>query len=322
MRSLYFLGFASIALTFTACGRQNCDNACVVDQTYVHKYGVAVSSDFWSASGEHGSVISTMGDGIVITRTYSGGLLDGDTSYSFAHSSQIQKKENYSQGTLVKTTEFFFDGTPKAETAYDSPLGMKTISTWYLSGTPRSVEQYSGNLVINGEYFSPNNHRDAFVENYAGTRLVRDDYGQLMATDTIEGGQMVLRTTYHANGSPKEQVPYQDGLIEGVKKTFQPAGEPASIEMWTKGRPNGITTTYQHGEKLAEIPYVNGVKHGTETRYRDGKTVVQEITWSNGCLHGPMTTYVGDTTKTDWYYKGEQSTKIDFDFLVNKPVAR
>lgn len=322
MKSKYLIGLLPIIIATTACTRTCSDDECVVDQTYVHKYGVAVPSDFWTSSGEHGSVISTMADGVVITRTYAAGLLDGDTSYTFPHSYQIQKTETYNQGTIVKETEFFFDGTPKREVLYDSPLGLKTVSTWYMSGTPKNIEQYSGDLLLSGQYYTLQNQQDANINNYEGTRLVRDDYGQLVTTDDVRGGQLTLRTTYHPNGSPKEQAPYQNGQMHGTKRTFHPAGEPNTFEEWSDGLQHGQTVIYQHGEKYAEVPYVNGNKHGVERRYRDGQEMVQEISWENGQLHGPSTTYVGETAKSDWYFQGAPTSKSDFEFMSNKPVAR
>lgn len=315
MRSRYLLGFLPIILAATACTRTSCNDECVVDQTYVHKYGVTVPSDFWTTSGEHGSVISTMSDGAVITRTYAAGLLDGDTTYSFPHSSQIKKKETYSQGTLIKETEYYFDGTPQRETAYDSPMGMRTESCWYISGTPKNIEQYSGDMIHSGQYYTIHNQLDASVNNYEGTRLLRDDYGQLVATDVIKGGQLTMRTNYHPNGSPKEQISYQNGQVHGTKQTYHPAGEPNTVEEWSNGQQHGQTTLYQHGEKYAEIPYYNGLKHGVEQRYRDGQDVVQEISWDKGQLHGPSTTYVGESSKSDWYYQGSPTSKADFEFM-------
>jgi antitoxin component YwqK of YwqJK toxin-antitoxin module len=320
MRSLYLLGLATIALATASCARQYPDDEeYVVDETYFHKYGVVVPVDFWEQSGEHGAVISTMADGVVITRSYCSGLLDGETTYTFPHSSQIQKKEIYSQGTLVKVLELYFDGTPQIETSLDYPSpGMKTISTWYLSGTPRSVEQFRGNQLYSAGYFSSYNQRDASVENYQGTRLVRDEYGQLNSTDTIRDGILETRATYHPNGSPKELTPYQDGIIHGEKRTFHPAGEPNTIEQWVGGQQNGTTVVYLHGEKFAEVPYVDGSRQGIERRYRDGDQLVQEINWNDGQMHGPATNYVGDTEKTEWYYQGILTSKGDYDFRVNK----
>jgi len=322
MRSIYYAGFFFLLLASTACMRQGPQNVDVVDQTYIHRYGVAVPSDFWASSGEHGAVVSTMADGVVVSRNYAAGVLDGETSYSYPHSSQVQKKEFYQQGILTKEGEFFFDGTPQSETSYDLPQNIKTISTWYLGGTPKSVENYQGDRLLKGDYYSTSNQNDGRVENFQGTRLVRDDYGQLLTTETIQDGQLTTRTNYHPNGSPNEIIPFQDGKVEGTKRTFYPAGEPNTIEQWADGMQHGPTSVYQHGEKYAEVMYVNGNKNGIERRYRDGQDVVQEISWDNGKLHGPTTTYVGGTSKTDWFYQGNPISKTDYEFMMNKPVTR
>lgn len=320
-------GLAALSVIITACGgsrmNQNQYEEQVVDETYVHRYGVAVPSDFWTSAGEHGAVVSTMADGVVVTKGYSAGTLDGDTTYTYPHSSQIQRCESYQMGTLSKETEFYYDGTPKKAIVYCSPSPeMTTITTWYLTGTPRSAERYSNNRLISAEYFTSLNQRDALVEDAQGTRLVRDDHGQLTSTDTIQEGQMVLRHTYHANGSPKEIIPYRNERIDGVKRTYLQAGEPDTVEQWASGQQEGTTVVYQHGEKFAEIPYVSNVKHGIECRYRDGETKVQEVSWNAGNLHGPTKTYVGDNVKTEWFYKGQTSTKSDYELMTTRPIIR
>lgn len=320
MRSLYYTGLAVLALSTTACSRNY--NDIVVDETYVHKYGVAVPSDYWASQGKDGAVISALSDGVVVTRSYAGGLQNGETTYTFPHREQIQKKETYIQGTLINEIEYFLDGSPQQEIVYDSSQGIKTVSIWYIGGAPKSVERYSGDLLMSGEYYTPNNLKDAFVENYSGTRLARDDYGLIIATDIIEGGRLKLRTTYHPNNSPKELITYQNGVIDGFKRTFHPAGEPDTIEQWSGGMQDGTTVVYQHGDKFAEIPYIRGIKQGIEKRYRDGQTLVQEVSWEDNQMHGPTKVYVGDTVKTDWYYKGNLTTEVNYNFMVNRPPAR
>lgn len=316
-------GLASLTIFVTSCGNRTGYDANVLDETYVHKYGVAVPSDFWTSSGEHGSVITTMADGVIVTRSYSSGSLDGETTYTYPHSSQIQKSETYQMGALVKETDYFFDGTPKCQTTHNCPNnGMLTIASWYLTGSPKSIECYSGRDLFSGEYFTATNQRDTFVENGQGVRLTRDDYGQTLSTDRIENGQMTLCQTYHPNGSPRETIPYRNGQIDGVKRTYQPAGEPDTIEQWVSGKQEGMSLVYQHGEKYAEVPYSNGDKHGVETRYRDGTMKVQEVSWNAGQLHGPSTNYVGDSTKTEWYYRGKSCSKADYEFSTNRPMVR
>lgn len=317
MRSLYYTGLVALTLSTMACSRNYDDN--VVGETYVHKYGVAVPSEYWASQGQDGSVISAMADGVVVTRSYAGGLQNGETTYTFPHREQIQKREIYVQGTPISEVEYFLDGTPQQEIVYDHSQGMKTVSVWYIGGTPKSIERYSGDLLFSAEYYTTNNVKDAVVDNYFGTRLLRDDYGLITATDTIENGRQTLRTTYHPNNSPKELITYQNGMIEGYKRTFHPAGEPNTIEQWSGGKQDGMTVVFQHGEKFAEVPYVNGDKHGVEKRYRDGQNLVQEVSWESGQMHGPTTSYVGDAEKTDWYYKGNLTTEVNYNFMVNRP---
>lgn len=322
MAKLQFLSLAALAILVSACGGKNYNDEIVLDEKYVHRYGVTVPPEFWASSGEHGSVISTMADGVVVTKFYTAGTLDGDVTYTYPHSSQIHKSQKYQMGTLVKEIEYFYDGTPKCQIAYHTPnAGMQSITTWYLTGCPKSVECYEGTLLIKGDYYTSNNQRDAYVEQGHGTRLVRDDYGKLTSSEKFENGLIALSQTYHANGLPKEIIPFKNGKIDGVKRTYHPEGEPDTIEQWVLGKQEGMSLVYQYGEKYAEVPYFNGEKHGVECRFRDGNVKVQEISWHTGQMHGPSTTYIGDTTKTDWYYWGKSVSKADYEFATNRPIV-
>src|SRR5690606_18588493 len=108
--------------------------------------------------------------------------------------------------------------------------------------------------------------------------------------DKLEEGILVERTLYYPNGTPKEHVTYNNSIIDGLKKTYLPDGEPATVEEWDNGYQHGLTIIYQHGEKFAEIPYNRGRKDGIERRYRDGKDLFQEVTWVEG-LEGPTRNY-------------------------------
>lgn len=323
MKSKKILNIVALAVVAVGCSQKCCEEEVpVVNATYVHRYGVAVPGDFWASSGQHGQVVTTLADGVVIAKTFNSGVLDGDTTYTFPHSSQIEKRETYSNGVVVNEIIYYFDGTPKQETVFESFPGLNSVSSWYLNGTPRSIEQKRGDLIVQASYFTINNQRDAMVDNSEGTRLIRDDYGQLLSTDVINGGQMVLRTTYFPNGSPRESIAYQNGVLHGEKKTFHPAGEPNSVETWENGQQSGMTTLYQHGERYTEVPYYNGQKHGVERRYRDGSIVVQEVSWNEGRLHGPSTTHVGDSVKTDYYYTGSPISENDFNLMKNRPIVK
>lgn len=314
---------AVVALMATACTRNRQYDCCevVINETYLHKYGVEVPSEDWTARGEDGKVISTLKTGVVIAKSFSAGQLDGETTYSFPHSDVAEKVETYSQGTLVKEVINDRSGTPKQQTVYDSPES-KTITLWYENGSPQSVEQYLGDRLLRGEYYTTTHQLESSVENGSGTRIVRDESGQLLGHDNFANAQIVSKATFYANGSPKEVIPYRAGTVDGIKKTFMPGGEPASIEMWINGKQDGLTVLYQHGEKQAEVFYVKGYKEGIEKHYRDGNAVVEEITWKEGKRTGPTTIYVGNNETTDWYFQDKQVSQSVYEQMTRPVVLR
>lgn len=307
---------ATLCCCTTACNRTQPDpNYEVIEETYIHKYGVCVPHDDWEARGEHGQVISTYKNGVTTTKSYTGGVLEGNTSYTHPHSDIVEKVETYSNGKVVKEEVFSQSGVPVQETLFQEH-GKKSITFWYENGSPRSVEDYdSAGLLDSGKYYDAHHQLDGVVANGEGMRYMRDIYGQLVAKDMIQKGEMTSRTTYHPNGAPNAVTPYRNGMITGERRTYHPAGEPNTIEEWVGGKQEGMTTQFQNGEKYAEVPYIAGTKVGVERRYRNGTDVVKEIAWKNDQQHGPTTTHIGDTKQVQWYYKDKPISKGNFDNL-------
>ncbi len=65
-----------------------------------------------------------------------------------------------------------------------------------------------------------------------------------------------------------------------------------SIEVWKKGRQEGITTLFQDGIKVEEVPYAEGMRNGKALIYKEGLDVIKEVSWKNDKLHGPTHTYI------------------------------
>jgi len=306
-----YLGSA-LALLSTGCQKQCCESDCYVDQQYYHKYGAPLQPDDWCQRGSNGQVITTLRDGVVCKQTYANGELHGESTYTYPNSQQVQRVEVHSNDQLVKQNSFHVSGIPEKSVEYSTP-DIRTETTWYESGHPRSIEKYKNGFLISGEYFNTQNLRDSWVNEGNGERLTRDPYGTFLSLDTFRGGQLVSQTLYYPNKTPKEIIPFQNGQVHGERKTYYPGGDPMTIEGWANGLQNGTTIIFQNGEKYAEVPYVAGKKNGVERRFRDGSVVTQEITWVNDKMHGPMYTYVGESTQTDWYYNGRLTTRSNFE---------
>lgn len=308
-KSLPFLGF--LALLATSC-QPGIKNDYYVEQVYQHKYGLAVEPEQWYESGCNGQVFTTLRDGVVVGQSFSNGMLNGESSYTYPNSEQIQRKECYEDDTLISEVCYSPAGVPEFS---KEVVGKNSwIETrWYESGHPRSIEKYEGDLLLNGEYYTIENKKDSCVYDGIGERITRDVWGNLISIDTIRGGELAVKTTRHPNGSTFEVIPYSDGVIHGERKTYYPGGDPMAIETWSHGERTGTTVVFQNGERYAEVPYIKGKKNGVEKRYKDGSVLTQEISWADDKMDGPTYTYLGDGVQTDWFYKGRLTTRTNFE---------
>lgn len=298
----------------TACNKNSNRRPCnIIDERFVHKYGLEVEQKEWQQRGNNGTVITKLDDGVVLSQTYKHGQLDGATTYTFPHSNTIQTLENYVNGQLISRVTNNDLGRPQHEVEY-TPDGYEIVTAWYEGGVPQSREMIKNKRIVEAEYFSPNNQTESRIDNGEGVKIVRNIYGDLISRDFYEGGEISERTTFHKNGSPHTVTPYVKGKAHGEKKIFLPAGEPEKVETWVKGVQHGNTIVYKNGEKFAELPFVNGKIHGTEKHFRDESNLIEEITWKEGVKHGPTTVYVdGEETKTVWFHKGKPVTKSTYN---------
>lgn len=292
------------------------------DCTYIHPYGLPVGCDQWAQSGSNGQRIVSWRDGVTVTQTYADGLLHGESTYTYPHCDQKERVELYCNNDLASQVFFSMEGAPTQSVVYLKP-NTKTITIWYDRGNPRSVETYDGERLVNGNYYTLLNQCDSWVYKGDGERIQRNELGHFVSYDTFQNGFMTLRTTYYQNCSPREIACYNKcGQLHGERKTYYEGGEPMAIEQWDHGMQSGITVVFQHGEKVAEVPYVEGRKDGIEKRYIDGSTLVQEATWKDNLLQGPTYTYeCGQVVNTDWFYKGRRTSRANYDSYFPKRLS-
>jgi len=313
---LALLVFAS-AVLMTGCRTHSQYHHDVVKETYFHKYGVPVAKADWENQGKDGQIVSLRKDGVTISASYSKGILDGPTSYSFPNSSTIQRVETYSNAQLVARRENYLSGVPVKEEIYENNA-LTQLTRWYEDGTPQATEYYQNTFMVSGEYRTPLNVVESRVVDGHGTRIVRSNEGDLLSKDIVKNGQMIERVTYFSNGDPATVAPFQSGVIHGTRLTFLQGGLPNTVEQWVQGIQEGTTIVYQNGEKFAEVPYSNGYKNGIERRFRDGELLVEEVTWKDNAKHGQRKVYVGGETQIEWYHNNELVSRTTYE-RMNMP---
>lgn len=314
MKSAAFILLAMSAGLLSSCANNaNRKPANIIEERFVHKYGMEVEQKDWQARGNNGKVITKLDNGVVLTQSYREGRLHGVTSYTHPHSEIVETVETYIDGRLTNRVTHNELGQPIEEMEF-TPDGFEIVTKWFDGEVPQSREMYKNNRLTEGEYFTPTNQLESRIDNGAGTKIIRNPYGELISKDTYENGLLVAKTTYHSNGALQAITPYLDNQPHGEKKLFLPAGEPDKIEQWVQGKQHGLTITFRNGEKFSEVTYVGGKKQGIEKRFKEGEIVVQEIPWKDGYKQGPAITYVdGEVVKTVWYHKGKSVTESSYN---------
>jgi antitoxin component YwqK of YwqJK toxin-antitoxin module len=306
-----FSSLLLLILTAASCVTQP-DCSDILDQQWVHPYGVGVPRYYWEETGQSGKIITTLNQGIVCTESFYLGVLEGETTYTFPFSTEIERVQIFSHDQIKQETIYYRSGAMYRQVVYN-PSEHHLVTEWYENGQLKSYEKFAGDLIAYGEYYDPYGHRLSYIEDGNGSRMYRDDEGLIVSIDSYKNGEIDYTSTYYPNGSLRDVIPYKNGLVEGLRKTYYSGGEPNTIETWSCGCQCGITTVFVDGQKSEEIPYVGGVKHGVGRVYEDGTFVIQEKTWKNDLLHGPCHTYIEGLKTTDWYYKAHKVTKGYYD---------
>ena len=289
----------------------------IISEKFVHKYGFGLSEEEWDQRAQEGQIISTQKNGVMITRSFENGVLHGPTTYTFPNSSKVEKILYYDQGDLLREITQDTNGIPVREETYEFDDRL-ILTFWSDKGIPLSVEEYDGELLVDGKYYSPEHELEARVENGNGFRTKRDRLGLLISKDKIENGMKSASTTYHPNGQIHTVSHYQDYMLHGEQTKYTISGRPLMNLSWDKGILDGIKTVYRNGIKVAEVPYTHGQKNGIEYHYDDLGNLIAEIVWRNDKKHGCCKSYTEDSQDQDWYFDGALVSAEKYELLENR----
>lgn len=312
MKRHLFIFMSGTAFILSGCVHDNSEKTNIISKRYVHKYGYPVPKEEWQEHNYPGQVITALSDGVTVTSTYENGKLHGPTTYTFPHSQAIEKCIIYNQGQKVKETSYNSNSMPLQEWIQLSPQRY-SLTSWYIEGCPMMVEEYAGNELIEGQYFTALNEIEARVEKGDGIRISRDQTGMLLSKEVVEGGYTVKKETYYPNRVPESISYYALGKLNGNKQTFTTSGEPLALEEWVNGQLHGKATYFRNGNRYLEISYLNNQKNGTERHYTDGDLLTQEINWENDLKHGSTIYYTDSDIQQHWFYAGQPVSKKKFD---------
>lgn len=256
-------------------------------------------------------------NGVKVTNTYENGQLHGPTTYTFPHSSIVEKVLVYDAGTLLKECVNDPAGMPIREEVYEFD-NRKIITMWDEKGAPLSIEEYEGEFLTEGKYYTPEHELETSVELSEGERVKRDRTGLLISRDEIKDGMIASRTTYHPNGQVHTVSHYRDYQLHGPQLKFTASGRPLMELNWNHGILDGEKIVYRNGTRVAVIPFSQGLKDGVEYHYDDLGNLTAEIEWRNDKKHGATKLHSEEATETEWFFKGQSVNAEKFRNLERR----
>jgi antitoxin component YwqK of YwqJK toxin-antitoxin module len=119
-----------------------------------------------------------------------------------------------------------------------------------------------------------------------GNSLLTDAWDLDGHPTLVDGSGWLL--LFYPDGSEKEVIPYEQGILEGQKARWHP-----------------------NGQKKSEIFYIKGAKHGLEKEWHENGNIRWERNWLAGELHG---------VDTWWSSEGQILSRSYFEY--GKPVVK
>lgn len=309
-----------LSLSSSAYGSARKSDPSVMKETFRNNYGIVVSGREWTKRGCDGTITKILKDGSTLHEVYVGGLLHGEITLTFPHTTTFAVVKTYDQGRLTSYKTFFHNGQPAQEELFHEDDSF-TITRWpdtkdnNTITDPYFIETTYQGRVLEGNYRSFNGKYASTIHNGEGVRSIFSPNNDLLAEEAFFEGVMVKRTTFYPNRDPETITHFVNGQPHGLRLTYLMGGIPNTIEEWRSGTQDGTTTTFKNGCKTSEISFVKGQKEGIELRYNEQNVIAEEVSWRNNALHGMRKVYAGGVYKCEWYHRGRLVSKAKFERL-------
>lgn len=288
-RSTYFSTFSGIAtacaVSFFLCGCQKSSRE-VVKTSYYHQYGPEIKVNEWKDQGSTGEKVETLKNGVEVRKNYVDGVLHGPSTWSFPHSAIVERFEEYENGKKVAFGWNFSSGSPEWQDEL-LPDGKRVVRSWYEDGSPRFVEEFMNDQLLEGQYFTTDGEAESVVLEGNGIKVERTPQGVLVIRERYVDKEPIVKEIFYPNGFVKEVISYRDGKKDGLRKCFDDTGRTLLVESWKEGELHGLTTYFQESVVVRHVHYKHGKKDGLEVIFDpiSGATL-EEISWSNDVRQG------------------------------------
>ncbi|MFO7870345.1 MAG: toxin-antitoxin system YwqK family antitoxin [Kiritimatiellia bacterium] len=220
--------------------------------------------------------------------------------------------ENLPEGYLLKVTiGSFFDQGQTDATGLFEPYVVRYVPVdpeGKENGTGKSFSQ-RGRMVQETPWKDGGKH---------GTEVFYNEWPRYVtAKIPWENGVIQgVKKTFYQDGTVQSETPYVDGEPHGLSKTYSQKGTVTRTCMLKNGQRDGELVDYwpRGGNKRRVVNYESGTVTGVVKKfYRNGQ-LKQAIPFVNDMMHGEEKRYTeeGEPEKSRYWWHGDMVTKTEF----------
>lgn len=123
-----------------------------------------------------------------------------------------------------------------------------------------------------------------------------------------------VRRSFHPDGRLMTEIAYEDGRATGESKSYDPNGRVTRIAQFKNGQRDGLMTEYYPAPPKRLVPYAKGLINGTVKEFYENGKLKSETPYKDDVLHGVEKQYDedGKLSKTRYWLDGESVAEGEF----------
>ncbi len=263
------------------------------------------------------------------TYSYSGGELNGPYK-TFYSDGKIESKGFYVDGDLFEKRRTYSQSGKLLfeETCYDGFI--TDVDVYNAKGEKEKTISYSGSQNISYDLNSGTTKLSYTLKNGTlhGPYVRKDKFGKTIKESEYKNGNLIKTyKEYSPNETLENELPYYNGLVNGVGKTYDFVGNLKLETAYSFGEENGKTTRYYYNKsKMYEYNQLADVTEGDYTYFNQKGEPILIVNYLDGIPQyymkksktGELTDKVAIVNQTATITSNYPNGKIAIQYTINK----
>ena len=269
---------------------------------------------------------------LITSGNYINGKAEGPVKEYWANQT-LKNQTIYENGKIKSYENYYINGKISELRTYNAKEQLENIVYFDILGEKYYEEKYSGENFKSGFQYLKNNPKP--VEIKKNDFIVKYPDGTPSHKGKFNGDLMNGKWTYYySNGHPSFEMDYVKNQMEGMRKSFDKAGQLTNIAIMKQNKANGLNKIFENGTISQVSYYKDDVQTGPFKVYRRDSTLKFEGYLINNENQYSFYNYYNNNQlmsesryidnyvyQTKYYNKNGQLTQVDSFLNLNGNVT-